>query len=213
MKVNPAFVSILIIAISLAIHLSTYIQPSHLLWGVLNWAHLRPTHLLLRCLRSLSCGGLKWGSYHGPHTFSKVSSPVVMGRSELGLFSWPTHLPSEVSLVAPRFSTTMWIWERLLPLTTQKEKVAVHSSQSFTSISMFGALCLSSLCLTAPPTPSLFGVFVFHRRSPFITDVCTPSIRCLYNSSSFLPCMHWKGLRLLPLSRAQETSCCTQSLL
>jgi hypothetical protein len=29
MKVNPAFVSILIIASSLAIHLSTYIQPSY----------------------------------------------------------------------------------------------------------------------------------------------------------------------------------------
>jgi DNA-binding phage protein len=29
MKVNPAFVSILIIATSFAIHLSTHIQPSH----------------------------------------------------------------------------------------------------------------------------------------------------------------------------------------
>jgi hypothetical protein len=47
MKINPAFVSILIIATSFAIHLSTHIQPSHWLWGVLNW-----------------------GSYHGPHTFS-----------------------------------------------------------------------------------------------------------------------------------------------
>jgi hypothetical protein len=26
---------------------------------------------------------------------------------------------------------------------------------------------------------------------------------------SFHPCMHWKGLRLLSSSRAQETSCCT----
>jgi len=66
-------------------------------------------------------------------------------------------------------------------------------------------------CLIAPSTPTLFGVFAFHhRRSPFITDVCTPSIRCLYNNSSFHPCMHWKGLRLLSSSRAQETSCCTQ---
>jgi len=77
----------------------------------------------LRCLRPLSWGGLNWGSYHGPHTFSKVSSPVVMGRSDLGLLSWPSHLPSKVSSpfiggrillrlrcfkVAPKVSTTMW---------------------------------------------------------------------------------------------------------
>jgi len=74
MKVNPAFVFILIIATSLTIHLSTYIQPSHWLWGVLNL-----------------------GSFHGPHTFSKVSSPVVMGRSDLGLISRPSHLLSKVS--------------------------------------------------------------------------------------------------------------------
>jgi len=80
---------------------------------------------------------------------------------------------------------------------------------------MFGASV--PFYLTAPPTPTLFGVFAFHhRRSHFITSVCTPSIRCFYNSSSFHPYMHWKGPRLLPLSRAQETSCCTistQSLL
>ena len=65
-------------------------------------------------------------------------------------------------------------------------------------------------CLTAPPTPTLFGAFAFYyRRSPFITGVCTPLIRCLCNSSSFYPCMHWKGPRLLPLSRAQQTSFCT----
>jgi hypothetical protein len=73
---------------------------------------------------------------------------------------------------------------------------------------MFGAS--TPFCLTTPPTPTLFGVFTFHRRSPFITGVCTPSIRCLYNSSSFHPCMHWKGLRLLFSLRAQETSYCTQ---
>jgi hypothetical protein len=46
-------------------------------------------------------------------------------------------------------------------------------------------------CLTAPPTPTLFGVFAFHHRwSPFITGVCTPSIRCLCNNSlSFLACV------------------------
>jgi len=70
---------------------------------------------------------------------------------------------------------------------------------------MFGAS--TPFCLTAPPTPTLFGVFAFHRQSPFITGVCTPSIRCFHNSSSFHPCMHWKGLRLLFSSRAQETSC------
>jgi len=46
-------------------------------------------------------------------------------------------------------------------------------------------------CLIAPPTPALFGVFAFHhRRSPFIIGVCTPSIRCLCNSSlSILACI------------------------
>jgi len=82
MKVNPAFVSILIIATSLAIHLSTHIQPSHWLWGCSElWAPIVAHTPSLRCLRPSSCGGLKWGSYHSPHTFSKASSPVVMGRS------------------------------------------------------------------------------------------------------------------------------------
>jgi hypothetical protein len=46
-------------------------------------------------------------------------------------------------------------------------------------------------CLTAPPTPTLFGVIAFHhRRSPFITGVCNPSIRCFCNSSlSILACI------------------------
>jgi len=46
-------------------------------------------------------------------------------------------------------------------------------------------------CLIAPPTPTLFGVFTFHhRRSPFFIGVCTPSIRCFYNSSlSILACI------------------------
>jgi hypothetical protein len=54
---------------------------------------------------------------------------------------------------------------------------------------MFGASV--PFCLTAPSTPTLFGVFAFHhRRSPFITGVCTPSIRCLCNSSlSILACI------------------------
>ena len=44
---------------------------------------------------------------------------------------------------------------------------------------------------------------------PFIIGGRTSLIWCFCNSSSFHPCMHWKGPRLLPLSRAQETSCCT----
>ena len=38
----------------------------------------------------------------------------------------------------------------------------MHSSQSSISFSMFGASI--SLCLTASPTPTLFGVFAFHHR-------------------------------------------------
>ena len=75
MKVNPTFIFILIIATSLAIHLSTHILLSHWLWGVLNW-----------------------GSYHNPHTFSKVSPLVFMRQSDPRLISSPSHLPSEVSL-------------------------------------------------------------------------------------------------------------------
>jgi len=62
-------------------------------------------------------------------------------------------------------------------------------------------------CLTAPPTPTLFGVFAFHhRRSPFITGVCTPSIWCFYNNSLsilacigkvFAYCLHQEHKRLL----------------
>jgi hypothetical protein len=54
---------------------------------------------------------------------------------------------------------------------------------------MFGAS--TPFCLIAPHTPTLFDVFAFHhRRSPFIIDICTPSIMCLYNSSlSILACI------------------------
>jgi hypothetical protein len=70
MKVNPAFVFILIIATSLTIHLSTYIQPSYWLWAFWTWAPFMAHTPSLRCLRPLSWGGLILGSYHGPHTFS-----------------------------------------------------------------------------------------------------------------------------------------------
>jgi hypothetical protein len=53
----------------------------------------------LRCLRPLSWGGLIRGSYHGPHTFSKVSSLFIGGRILLQLRCFK---------VAPKFSTTMW---------------------------------------------------------------------------------------------------------
>jgi hypothetical protein len=69
---------------------------------------------------------------------------------------------------------------------------------------MFGAS--TPFCLTTPPTPTLFGVFAFHhRRSPFITGVSTPSIRCLCNSSLsilayigkvFACCLHQEHKRL-----------------
>jgi len=61
-------------------------------------------------------------------------------------------------------------------------------------------------CLTAPPTPTLFGVFAFHhRRLPCITGICTPSIRCFFNSSLsiftcigkvFACCLHQEHKRL-----------------
>jgi hypothetical protein len=105
MKVNPASVSILIIATSLAIHLSTYIQPLHWLWG---------------------CSEL--GSYRGPHTFSlgvsaRNHTAVWTGAS----ITAHTHLPSKVSSpfiggrillqlrcfeVAPKVSTTMCTYGR-----------------------------------------------------------------------------------------------------
>jgi hypothetical protein len=105
MKVNPACVSILIIATSLAIHthvhsylaitlalgsseLGSYRGPHIFSSGVSARRHVAvwngaPIAALtpsLRRLRPLSWGGLNWGSYHGPHTFSKVSLPVVMRR-------------------------------------------------------------------------------------------------------------------------------------
>jgi len=101
MKVNLVFVSILIIATSLAIHTSV--------------------HSYLAITLALGCSEL--GSYHSPHTFSKVSLPVIMWRSELRLILWPAHLLSKVSSsfiggcilfqlryfkVALKFSTTIW---------------------------------------------------------------------------------------------------------
>jgi hypothetical protein len=109
MKVNPAFVFILIIATSLTIH--------------------TPIHLYLAIISAL--GVLNLGSYHGPHTFSKVSSPVVIRQSELGSFQGP-HTFSKVSSpfigghillqlgcikVTPKNSLPpCGLWERSLPL-------------------------------------------------------------------------------------------------
>ena len=93
-------------------------------WGSLIQGSYHGPHTpSLRCLPPLSWGGLIRGSYHGPHTFFKVSSPIVMGRSEMELLSRPSHLLSKVSSpfiggrillqlrcfkVAPKVSTTMW---------------------------------------------------------------------------------------------------------
>jgi hypothetical protein len=88
MKVNPAFVFILIIATSLTIH--------------------TPIHLYLAIISAL--GVLNLGSYHGPHTFSKVSSPVVIRRFELGSFHRRLHPPSAGmhQSGSKKLSTTMW---------------------------------------------------------------------------------------------------------
>jgi len=75
MKVNPAFIFILIITTPLTIH--------------------TPVHLYLAI--TLVLGRSELGSYHSTHTFSKVSSLIVMRRSELGLLSRPSHLLSKVS--------------------------------------------------------------------------------------------------------------------
>jgi len=64
----------------------------------------------------------------------------------------------------------------------------VYSSQSSTSISMFGASM--PFCLTAPPTPTLFSVFAFHhRRLPCITGICTPP-QLGASSTAFFPSLH-----------------------
>ena len=91
---------------------------------------------------------------------------------------------------------------------TQKEKVMVYSSQSSTSISMFGAS--TPFCLIAPLIPTLFGVFAFYHRQSFYHRRLHPLNQVLIQHLSFHPCMYLKGLRLLLLSRAQET-CCTTS--
>jgi len=91
-----------------------------------------------------------------------------------------THLPSKVS--SPFIGGRIFLQLRCF-------KVALNNSPPrFLCLEL---LRLSSTHLTAPATPILFGVFAFHhRRSPFITGVCTPSIRCLYNNSlSILACI------------------------
>ena len=79
--------------------MSTYIEPSYWLWGVLNWAHIVAHTPSLRCLRPLSLDSLIWGSYYGPHTLSKVSSPFIGDR---------ILLQQGCIKVALKFSTTMW---------------------------------------------------------------------------------------------------------
>jgi hypothetical protein len=128
MKVNPASVSILIIATSLAIHLSTYIQPLHWLWGCSELGSYRGPHTFslgvsarnhtavwtgasitaltpsLRCLRPLSWGGLIRAPIMAlTHLPSKVSSPFIGGRILLQLRCFK---------VAPKVSTTMCTYGR-----------------------------------------------------------------------------------------------------
>jgi hypothetical protein len=124
MKVNPAFVSILIIATSLTIHTPVHLypaitlalgcselgllsRPSHLLSGVFarchgavwSGAHIKALTPSLRCLRPLSWGGLKWAPIMAlTHLPSKVSSPFIGGRILLQLRCFK---------VAPKVSTTM----------------------------------------------------------------------------------------------------------
>jgi lysophospholipid acyltransferase (LPLAT)-like uncharacterized protein len=96
MKVNPAFVFILIITTLLAIHtpvhsyLAITLALRHSVTGLLSWpSHLPrcfrlsswdglildsyhgPYTFFLRCLRLSSWDGLILGSYYGPHTFYK----------------------------------------------------------------------------------------------------------------------------------------------
>jgi len=53
----------------------------------------------------------------------------------------------------------------------------VLSSQSSISFPMFGASAPFIIAVTAPPTPTLFGVFAFqHKRPPFITVFSPPQL-------------------------------------
>jgi hypothetical protein len=149
MKINLAFVSILIIASSLAIHLSTYIQPSHRLWGVLNWAPFKaltpsPEVSPPVVMRRSELGLIPWSS----HLPSEVSPPVVMRRSELGLISWSAHLPSEVSLpvVMRRSELGLISWSSHLPSEVSPPVVMRRSELGLISWSAHLLLrCLHSL--------------------------------------------------------------------
>jgi len=141
------------------------------------------------------------------HLLSKVSSPVVMGQSDPGLISRPSHLFSKVS--SPFIGSRILLQLRCFKVAPKILYHHVHYGRDYCHwlhrkrklrytprnppprFLCLELLRLSSLRLTAPPTSTLFGVFAFHhRRSPFITGVCTPSIRCLYNNSlSILACI------------------------
>ena len=91
MKVNPVFISILIITTLLTIHtlvhsyLAIILALGHYIIGLLSW----PSHLL-RCLRLLSWCDMNLGSFHGPHTFSlRCLRPSSWGDLYLGSYHDP----------------------------------------------------------------------------------------------------------------------------
>jgi len=90
MKVNPAFVSILIIASSLVIHLSTYIQPSHRFWAWAPFMVLTPSVWGVSACRHEMVW--TWTHIMVLTPSPEVSPSVIMRRSDLGLISWSSHL-------------------------------------------------------------------------------------------------------------------------
>ena len=127
-----------------------------------------------------------------------------------------------------KFSTTMWTMRDRCHWLHRKRKLWYTPRNPPPRFLCLELLRLSSSHLTAPPAPTLFGVFAFQlRRSPFITGVCTPSIRCFYNSSLsilacigkvFACCLHQEHKRLpvvqtLTVSAGNTSSPCTCCLI
>jgi len=180
MKVNPAFVSILIIAYSLAIHLSTYIQPSHWLWAFWNWAPIMaltpsPEVSPPVIMRRSELGLILRSS----HLLSEVSLPVLMRRFDLGLISWSSHLLSEVSLyvIMWRFDFGLISWSSHLLLRC----LYFMSWDGLILDSYYGphTFCLRCLCLS-----SCDGLILDSYHGPH-----TFYLRCLCLSS-------WDGLNI-----------------
>jgi len=166
MKVNPAFVSILIIASSLAIHLSIYIQPSYRLWGWAPFMALTPS---LRCLRLLLWVVRTW-------THIMVLTPSIRGVSRLSSWDGPNldsyHGPHTFSRdVSVCRHETVCTWAHFMAHTPSVWGVSVR--------------CPAAVCTWAhimAHTPSAWGVFVRHKAvtSSFIGDVSSDS-KILYH--------------------------------